>query len=206
MAWMVQEVFREQAALTSEWLQFLAIVVAIGTGVAMSVGFGPAAGAAGLGSGLNTTAGAAAASYATGSYAGDLAANAAVSFIASGATTLLQQSFAEMTRDQRDQGRIDTRFWENNPGVVRRLVGRSLVAGAFNAGTSFIPGGSFNGRNPAVGPNATMREATLQISNRLCNNMAGVAQSVAQDAAGGTDPNWDSIRDGLVNDAVMRSF
>ncbi|MDV7393728.1 hypothetical protein RZS08_20290, partial [Arthrospira platensis SPKY1] len=80
MDWFVGEIYRVQAALSTRFMSRLAILVAVGTGVAISLGFGPAAGMAGIGSSLTGI------------------GNAAATGIAHGITTLMQQSFEEMVR------------------------------------------------------------------------------------------------------------
>jgi len=166
----------------------MAVVVAVGTGVAMAVGFGPAAGLVGAGSGLGAS------------------GNAFVAAVANGITTFMQQSFTEMTRlvqnrNPADAHRVATRFWENNEARIRDIVGLSLNSAAFNYATSFIPGPSINSSS-----DFTMRTLLGMIMSRMANNLIGAFQSIYEDWARGRNIDWNAIETGLIRGIVVRGL
>lgn len=175
-------------SLTTRIISRLAIAVAVGTGITMSLGFGPAAGMSGVGSGLGGV------------------GNAIVSGIAQGTTSLMRQSFEEMTRivhsrEQADAHRNATRFWENNSDRMLRIICLSISNAVFNFATSFIPGGSINSR-----ADMTMGTLGRMMLNRLGNNYMSVYQSIVEAWAQGNNPNWNSIQTDIGRMIQMRLF
>lgn len=192
MAEFVREIYLVRAALSTRFMSRLAIVVAVGTGVAISLGFGPAAGMAGIGSSLSGI------------------GNAVATGMAHGITTLMQGSFEEMirivhSRDQadfqRNAQRNATRFWENNRETIHRIIGRSLSNAVFNAATSFIPGRNINSSS-----DMTMGTLARMILNRLGNNLTSTFQSIVEAWARGQDPDWDAIETNTIRNFTIRAI
>ena len=230
--WTMQEflgnIFMLRAALSLEFMRNCAIVVAVGTGFTMAIGFGPAAGIFGLsGSTAGTTLGVA------GSTASVL--NAFAGAIASGFTAFLQANFEEMTRiagSHREIQELDrqvrqaggterrqleirrcqlaseaarqnaTRFWENNSGGFQRVVSRSIISGSFSYLTSYIPGG------PGISSpsDISMQSISSLILSRLANNITGIIQNIFTDIISDDTPNWQSIRTGFIRDITVRGI
>jgi len=199
----VGEMYQRRLSFATQFVSTLAIVVAVGTGIVMSVGFGPAAGLSGLGSSLSGTT---TATTVAGHVATDRILHGIVNFMASGFTTFLQANFEEMTEiaqgDRSRDPRLNaTRFWERNEDGFRDVVARSLMSGAFSYLTSYIPG-------PSIGATSdmTMRTLSGMILNRLGNNLAGVLQSIFTDIVQENPVNWQSVERGAIRDAIVRGL
>lgn len=199
----LREMYLIRVVLSTRFVSVLAIVVAVGTGVALSLGFGPAAGMSGLGSSLS---GSSTAATVTGTALRDRIVQAAATGIANGITTLLRQSYDEMTRIARssspaDSRRNATRFWENNREGINRIIGLSLSAAAFNFATSFIPGGSINSS-----ADMTMGTLARMIADRLGNNLTSVIQSIFEDIAQGRNTNWQELQNNTILSFTIRGI
>jgi hypothetical protein len=199
----IAEIYQVRMALATRFVSFMAIVVAVGTGVAMSLGFGPAAGMSGLGSSLG---GSSAGATVTSTVLRDRILHAAATGMANGITTFLRQSFGEMTRivhssAPADSRRNATRFWVNNREAMSRVIGLSLSAAAFNAATSFIPGG-----NIATRSDMTMGTLSRMIADRLANNLTSIIQTIIEDIAQGNSTNWDELANSTILNCVIRGI
>lgn len=205
-----RELHHHYSALSLRFVSTAAIVVAVGTGIVMSIGFGPAAGMSGLSSSLgSSTAGATVAS----SVIRDRLLNAAASGISSGIVRLISESFNEMTRiagataesRQIDTQRNATRFWENNRNAIERIVALSLTDAAFNVGTSFIPTPSIT---QLVGPgrDLTMRVLAWAIGQRFAQNLIGVVGNILEDHAQGNEITWERYQRNIIRPFIVRAL
>jgi hypothetical protein len=203
MAEFVIETYHNHLAISMQFVSVLAIVVAVGTGIAMSLGFGPAAGISGLSSSLS---GSSTAATVTGTALRDRIVHAALTGMAHGITRFLRESYREMSRIAHSSAPADaqrnaTRFWENNAGRMYRIVGLSLTAAAFNYSTSFIPGGNISSRS-----DLTMGTLARMIGDRFANNITGAIQSIYEDIAQGNPIDWEQIQNDMVLSFTTRGI
>ncbi len=199
----LREMHHVRMAMSTQFVSTMAIVVAVGTGVVMSLGFGPAAGMSGLGSSLS---GSTTATAVTGTVVRDRIAHAVATGMANGITTFLRGSLDEMTRIARSSDRADSRrnaarFWRNNHQAMQRIIGLSMSSAVFNAATSYIPGGSINST-----AEMTMGTLVRMITDRLANNLTGVIQSILEDLAQGRDVDWDGLRNSTILGFTIRGI
>lgn len=188
----VAEIERIRLSLGSQAMGRIAIIVAIGTGVVMSLGFGPAAGMAGLGPGLT----------------GSPVATAIVSGMAGGITQFLRGCFDEMVRivhpphgQAPAPNLCATRFWVNNQDRMIGVVARSISNGAFSAATSFIPSPNLNQM-----ADCTLDALARMILVRMANNIVSVLQTIFEAAVSRTEPNWQEFQNGVITNCVIRGL
>lgn len=220
----LREVLHHRAALSLRFMSTCSIVVAVGTGFTMAVGFGPAAGIFGMGSSLSSSTAATTLGIST---HGARILNAFASAIASGFTTFLRENFREMERIVRGTSSTNIeqlRRQIDAPGITperrRQLEGqrtRLLRINMQARATQFwqnneegfqrvvsrsIISGAFSYftsfiPSPRIGSTSdlTIRNISIAVVNRFGNNVTGMIQSIFTHIAEGNTIDSINWRD-----------
>jgi len=226
------DMYRERLSVVPEYFAVAAIVVAVITGIAMTVGFGLAAAASGMGSSLAGTAAGSTIGLSS-VQAGVL--NAVCNAIASGTTNFLQGCFNQMVQtiqiDSRIQA-IDRQLHSASLSTTRRsqletqkrqlirnashdvathfwnnremtnVISSAVIAGAFSFGTTYIPSGT----GLSARADLNMANISTILQGRMANNMTGVVQTLVTNGVQGQSPDWNNIERTLILDSVVRSI
>lgn len=175
--WLGGEIYRNQLSGSLTMVANLAIVVAIGTGIAFGAGFGPCAAGMGLQGGLTGTANA----------------------VAGGLASALTQFIHGMHQAQ--VSAVNTpagaqHFWRAESTNFTQIVTNSIISGTFAGATSYLPGPSSL---------SSPRDWGIHAVNRLGNHLADVIQTLVSNAAGGNPRNVteQQVRQQLQQQTIM---
>ena len=154
------------------------VLVAVTTGAAVIVGFGPGAAVVGLGAPAAT-------STLTMSILQSAIANALSSFVWANFPALVQAS---------REGNVG-RFWQSNSYSFGDTLRQGLISGATNAVTA----GLFHTPSGTVGFDAFLRH----ILGRVGNALASVLQSLIGEATNPSRPSEETIRSRIMSDFIV---
>jgi len=180
--WGVQEVnvqeSLESLGQLSSW-QGPMTLVALGTGAAMIVGFGPAAGVVGLGAPPASS---------------TLSMTILNSALSNALVTFIHQNYQQMFA-ARESGQV-AHYWQANGSSFREILRATLISGATNA----VTGGLFRTPEGSVGFDAFLRH----ILGRVGNAFASVLQTVITErTAPDPPPSPATIRTRIGTDLII---
>lgn len=224
----------ERLSFTSWWLDYLAIIVAMGVGISFAIGMGPAAGVCGLGSSLTGTAAGATIGI---TQAQAALANAICGALASAFINFLRGCFSQMTsivQSNTNLQRINRQLADPSLSTARRTAlerqrGQLIVRDSQQTATRFwehnsdgitdviinaLVSGVFSfgtsyipgGTGLNTRSDLTLQNISTVLRGRLANNFTSVIESIFSDIAQGNSINWNSIESGLLRNLTMRGI